>query len=203
MSQIYYLLALCLVLTSPFGLLEHILRVIKYMHLKFLVCFIISYAVFRLHVEKISIKLKADGFKTIKSLLSQCKVYTGAKKQGPWPNSRSTHSKVKPRGKTWIVYSKLLREITWTVGGLGIDRRVWLRTCCRKRLCVNSPQHSRYCSSQEFGLGFCFDTQLLADKLPLFSSLPLGTLLNFRSSQNFPLSAGTEVSGRRKQERIF
>lgn len=144
---------------------------------------------------------RLKGVKKIKSLLSQCKVYTGEKKQGPWPNSRST--KAKPREKTWIIYSKLLREITWTGGGLGIDRRVSLRICYRKKLCVNSPQHSRNCSSQEFGLGFWFDTQLLADKLPLFSSLPLWTLLNFRSSQNFPLSAGTEVSGRRKQERIF
>lgn len=63
MSQIYYLLAPCLVLTSPFGLLVHILRVIKYMYLKFLVCFILSYAVFRLYVEKSSIKLKGGGFK--------------------------------------------------------------------------------------------------------------------------------------------
>lgn len=74
------------------------------MFLKFLVCFILGYAVFRLYVEKSNIKLKGEWFKK-KNLLSQCKVYTGEKKkkqkkQGPWPDSRSTHSKAKPRGKT-------------------------------------------------------------------------------------------------------
>lgn len=50
------------------------------MFLKFLVCFILGYAVFRLYVEKSNIKLKGEWFKK-KNLLSQCKVYTGEKKK--------------------------------------------------------------------------------------------------------------------------
>lgn len=99
MSQIYYLFALCLVLTSPFGLLEHILRVIKYIYLKFLVCFILSYAVFRLHVEKNNIKLKAEGFQKIKSLLSQCKVYTGEKKRVLGQILEAPTARPNPEGK--------------------------------------------------------------------------------------------------------
>jgi hypothetical protein len=51
------------------------------MYLKFIVCFILSYSVFRLSVKKKNIKLETKGVSEIKGFLSQYRVCVGTTKQ--------------------------------------------------------------------------------------------------------------------------